>query len=160
MLFLEIDNRTDQIAHVFSANLSGKRTIGQGSSTRFQGLSIGTFIFWKTKEETPQLQGSAITGCLETPRGDFVQYILDGQQRIRRYMHSQGDSPSPKMARKLTIKISSSTWIMTRSRRTNCRHREIQGRYMSQFTMFLRRNGGILQRDRRTSRASRSLRTN
>lgn len=46
------------------------------------GYPIGTFILWKTKERLRSVRN--IGGILlpDTPEGDFVQYVLDGQQRM------------------------------------------------------------------------------
>lgn len=47
-----------------------------------QGFPIGTFILWKTKERLRDIRN---VGNIELPApdpGDFVQYVLDGQQRI------------------------------------------------------------------------------
>lgn len=47
-----------------------------------KGYPIGTFIFWKTKE---QLRSVRNLGDIELPmpeEGDFVNYVLDGQQRL------------------------------------------------------------------------------
>lgn len=47
-----------------------------------KGYPIGTFIFWKTKERLPHIRNIGNTNLPEPPAGDFVQYVLDGQQRI------------------------------------------------------------------------------
>ena len=47
-----------------------------------KGFPIGTFIFWKTKEELRSCKEVGNHKLPETPKGDYVQYILDGQQRI------------------------------------------------------------------------------
>lgn len=47
-----------------------------------KGYPIGTFIFWKTKD---QLRSVRDLGGIELPvppKGDFVNYVLDGQQRL------------------------------------------------------------------------------
>jgi len=47
-----------------------------------KGYPIGTFIFWKTKE---RLRSVRNLGGIELPgpqKGDFVNYVLDGQQRL------------------------------------------------------------------------------
>lgn len=43
---------------------------------------IGTFIFWKTKEELRALRNLGGIDLPPTPEGDYIQYILDGQQRL------------------------------------------------------------------------------
>src|SRR4051794_28123294 len=47
-----------------------------------KGFPIGTFIFWKTKEELRSYKEVGNHKLPETPKGDYVQYVLDGQQRI------------------------------------------------------------------------------
>ena len=47
-----------------------------------KGFPIGTFIFWKTKEELRSYKEVGNHRLPDTPEGDYVQYILDGQQRI------------------------------------------------------------------------------
>ncbi|HBO85159.1 MAG TPA: hypothetical protein DD641_09405, partial [Deltaproteobacteria bacterium] len=47
-----------------------------------KGYPIGTFIFWKTRE---RLRAIRIIGGIELPEppdGDFILYVLDGQQRL------------------------------------------------------------------------------
>jgi len=47
-----------------------------------KGYPIGTLIFWKTKERLRAIRD--IGGCIlpEPDEGDFVEYVLDGQQRL------------------------------------------------------------------------------
>jgi hypothetical protein len=47
-----------------------------------KGYPIGTFILWKTKESLRTVKN--IGGALlpDTPAGDYVQHVLDGQQRL------------------------------------------------------------------------------
>ena len=47
-----------------------------------KGFPIGTFIFWKTKEELRSYKDVGNHRLPDTPEGDYVEYILDGQQRI------------------------------------------------------------------------------
>jgi len=47
-----------------------------------KGYPIGTFIFWKTKEVLRTVRNIGGANLPETPEGDFIQYVLDGQQRI------------------------------------------------------------------------------
>jgi hypothetical protein len=47
-----------------------------------KGYPIGTFIFWKTKEELRALRNLGGLELPATPKGDFIQYVLDGQQRL------------------------------------------------------------------------------
>ena len=47
-----------------------------------KGYPIGTFIFWKTKDELRALRNLGGLDLPKTPKGDFIQYVLDGQQRL------------------------------------------------------------------------------
>jgi hypothetical protein len=47
-----------------------------------KGYPIGTFIIWKTKEILRTVRNIGGIEFPETPKGDFVEYVLDGQQRI------------------------------------------------------------------------------
>ena len=47
-----------------------------------KGFPIGTFIFWRTRDELRSYKEVGNHRLPETPKGDYVQYILDGQQRI------------------------------------------------------------------------------
>jgi hypothetical protein len=47
-----------------------------------KGYPIGTFIFWKTKEPLRVIRNLGNATLPKTPSGDYVQYVLDGQQRL------------------------------------------------------------------------------
>lgn len=47
-----------------------------------KGYPIGTFILWKTKEELRVVRNIGNLDLRPTPKGDFVQYVIDGQQRL------------------------------------------------------------------------------
>lgn len=47
-----------------------------------KGYPIGTFILWKTKEQLRVVRNLGSFALPETPEGDFVDYVLDGQQRL------------------------------------------------------------------------------
>lgn len=47
-----------------------------------KGYPIGTFIFWKTKERLRSVKNIGGLELPEPPKGDFVNFVLDGQQRI------------------------------------------------------------------------------
>ena len=47
-----------------------------------KGYPIGTFILWKTKESLRTVRNLGGAELPATPAGDFVQYVLDGQQRL------------------------------------------------------------------------------
>jgi len=47
-----------------------------------KGFPIGTFIFWKTREELRHVKNIGNVTLPEPPAGEPVSYVLDGQQRI------------------------------------------------------------------------------
>ncbi|MDO9098042.1 MAG: DUF262 domain-containing protein, partial [Candidatus Methanoperedens sp.] len=47
-----------------------------------KGFPIGTFIFWKTREELRHIKNIGNFDLPDIPKGDAVYYVLDGQQRI------------------------------------------------------------------------------
>lgn len=47
-----------------------------------KGFPIGTFILWKTKESLRTVRNIGGAELPPTPPGDFVQHVLDGQQRL------------------------------------------------------------------------------
>lgn len=47
-----------------------------------KGYPIGTFVLWKTKDELRALRNLGGLDLPKTPKGDFIDYVLDGQQRI------------------------------------------------------------------------------
>ena len=48
----------------------------------FKGYPIGTFILWKTKESLRSIRNLGNANLPVTPEGDYIQYVLDGQQRL------------------------------------------------------------------------------
>ena len=47
-----------------------------------KGFPIGTFILWKTDEQLRSIRNLGNAELPTTPKGDSVQYVLDGQQRL------------------------------------------------------------------------------
>jgi len=47
-----------------------------------KGYPIGTFILWKTKEELRYIRNIGNVMLPPTPTGDYIHYVLDGQQRL------------------------------------------------------------------------------
>ena len=47
-----------------------------------KGYPIGTFILWQTDERLRSIRNLGDITLPETPEGHFVQYVLDGQQRM------------------------------------------------------------------------------
>ncbi|MDD5457738.1 MAG: DUF262 domain-containing protein [Candidatus Margulisbacteria bacterium] len=47
-----------------------------------KGYPIGTFIFWKTNERLRAIRNIGGIELPEASKGEFIQYVLDGQQRL------------------------------------------------------------------------------
>lgn len=47
-----------------------------------RGFPVGTFIVWKTREALRAIRNIGGASLPDTPEGDAVQYVLDGQQRL------------------------------------------------------------------------------
>ncbi|MBE9102133.1 DUF262 domain-containing protein [filamentous cyanobacterium LEGE 07170] len=47
-----------------------------------KGYPIGTFIFWRTKEQLRSVKNIGHQELPEPVKGEFVDYVLDGQQRL------------------------------------------------------------------------------
>lgn len=47
-----------------------------------KGYPIGTFIYWRTDEELRSVRNIGNLNLPEQAKGEFVNYVLDGQQRI------------------------------------------------------------------------------
>ncbi|WP_195962592.1 GmrSD restriction endonuclease domain-containing protein [Clostridium tyrobutyricum] len=47
-----------------------------------KGYPIGTFILWKTRENLRSIKNIGAIELPTVPEGDYVEYILDGQQRM------------------------------------------------------------------------------
>lgn len=47
-----------------------------------KGYPVGTFIIWKTRERLRSIKNLGSANLPDPPEGDFIQYILDGQQRM------------------------------------------------------------------------------
>lgn len=80
-----------------------------------KGFPIGTFIFWKTREELRHVRNLGNIDLPETPKGDAVSYVLDGQQRITSlYALRKGLKITTNDKKILTTKISTSTLNLNR----------------------------------------------
>ena len=83
------------------SDLMGKVTSGRVKIPRFQrdfvwslnksaslldsiikGYPVGTFIIWKTKERLRSVRNVGSMDLPDPPEGDYVHFVLDGQQRI------------------------------------------------------------------------------
>ncbi|MGL4392017.1 MAG: GmrSD restriction endonuclease domain-containing protein [Fusobacteriaceae bacterium] len=59
-----------------------KKAVSALLDSILKGYPIGTFIFWKTKEKLRSVKNLGGIVFPITPEGEFIQYVLDGQQRI------------------------------------------------------------------------------
>ena len=59
-----------------------KQKSGELLDSILKGYPIGTFIFWKTKEELRAIRNIGGLELPKTPKGDYILYVLDGQQRL------------------------------------------------------------------------------
>ena len=81
-LFVEIDSGQIKLPMFQREFVWEKEQSAKLIDSILKGFPIGTFIFWKTKEELRSYKEVGNHKLPETPKGDHVQYILDGQQRI------------------------------------------------------------------------------
>jgi hypothetical protein len=81
-LFVEIDAGQIKLPRFQREFVWDKEQSAKLIDSILKGFPIGTFIFWKTKEELRSYKEVGNHKLLETPKGDYAQYILDGQQRI------------------------------------------------------------------------------
>ncbi len=81
-IFSDIDNGVIKIPQFQREFVWSIEQSAQLIDSMLKGYPIGTFIFWKTKEELRSVRNIGNIQLPETPKGDFVKYILDGQQRI------------------------------------------------------------------------------
>ena len=81
-LFVEIDTGQIKLPMFQREFVWDKEQSSKLIDSILKGFPIGTFIFWKTKEELRSYKEVGNHKLPATPKGDYVQYILDGQQRI------------------------------------------------------------------------------
>jgi len=81
-LFVEIDTGQIKLPMFQRDFVWDKEQSAKLIDSILKGFPIGTFIFWKTREELRSYRDVGNHRLPETPRGDYAQYILDGQQRI------------------------------------------------------------------------------
>jgi hypothetical protein len=81
-LFLEIDSGQIKLPMFQREFVWDKEQSAKLIDSILKGYPIGTFIFWKTKESLRSVKDIGNHSLPETPKGDYAQYILDGQQRI------------------------------------------------------------------------------
>ncbi len=81
-LFVQIDTGEIKLPRFQREFVWDKEQSAKLIDSILKGFPIGTFIFWKTKEELRSYKEVGNHKLPDTPKGDYVQYILDGQQRI------------------------------------------------------------------------------
>lgn len=81
-LFLEIDAGQVKLPRFQREFVWDKEQSAKLIDSILKGFPIGTFIFWKTKEVLRSYKEIGNHKLPETPKGDYAQYVLDGQQRI------------------------------------------------------------------------------
>jgi hypothetical protein len=81
-LFVEIDSGQIKLPMFQREFVWEKEQSARLIDSILKGFPIGTFIFWKTKDELRSYKEVGNHKLPETDKGDYVQYILDGQQRI------------------------------------------------------------------------------
>lgn len=81
-LFIQIDSGQIKLPMFQREFVWEKEQSSKLIDSILKGFPIGTFIFWKTKEELRSYKEVGNHKLPETDKGDYVQYILDGQQRI------------------------------------------------------------------------------
>ncbi len=81
-LFTEIDTGRIKIPQFQRDFVWDKRQTARLLDSLIKGFPIGTFIFWKTKEKLREVRDIGNISLPDTPEGEFVYYVLDGQQRI------------------------------------------------------------------------------
>jgi len=81
-LFLEIDSGQIKLPMFQREFVWDKEQSAKLIDSILKGYPIGTFIFWKTREALRSVKDIGNHTLPETPKGDYAQYILDGQQRI------------------------------------------------------------------------------
>jgi hypothetical protein len=82
VLFMEIDQGRIKIPLFQREFVWAKEQSAKLVDSILKGYPIGTFIFWKTKEELRSYREIGHFQLPKIPKGDFAEYVLDGQQRI------------------------------------------------------------------------------
>jgi hypothetical protein len=81
-LFLEIDSGQIKLPMFQREFVWDKEQSAKLIDSILKGYPIGTFILWKTRDALRSVKDIGNHTLPETPKGDYAQYILDGQQRI------------------------------------------------------------------------------
>lgn len=81
-LFTEIDTGRIKIPQFQRDFVWDKEQTARLIDSLIKGFPIGNFIFWKTKDKLREVRNIGNVSLPDTPAGEFVYYVLDGQQRI------------------------------------------------------------------------------
>jgi hypothetical protein len=81
-LFVDIDRGDIKLPMFQREFVWSKEQTAQLIDSIIKGYPIGTFIFWKTKEKLASHKNIGNHKIPNSSSGDYVDYILDGQQRI------------------------------------------------------------------------------
>lgn len=81
-LFAEIENGTIKIPQFQRNFVWSKAKSAKLLDSIVKGYPIGTFILWKTNECLRSIRNLGGVSLPETPKGDAVEYVLYGQQRL------------------------------------------------------------------------------
>ncbi len=82
ILFSDIDAGRIKIPKFQREFVWSKNQTAKLIDSLIKGYPIGTFILWKTKDELRYFKNIGNVELPEIPKGDYAQYVLDGQQRI------------------------------------------------------------------------------
>ena len=82
VLFLDIDQGQIKLPMFQRDFVWDKEQTAKLIDSILKGFPIGTFIFWKTRDELRSYRNLGNHPLPDTPEGDYAHYILDGQQRI------------------------------------------------------------------------------
>ena len=81
-LFYEIERGSIKVPQFQRDFIWTKNKSARLLDSLLKGYPIGTFILWKTDEELRSIRNLGGVNLPPTPKGDSVQYVLDGQQRL------------------------------------------------------------------------------
>jgi hypothetical protein len=81
-LFADIENGSIKIPQFQRNFVWSKAKSAKLLDSVVKGYPIGTFILWKTNERLRSIRNLGGVPLPETPKGDAVKYVLDGQQRL------------------------------------------------------------------------------
>lgn len=82
VLFANIDSGLTKIPDFQRDFVWSKEQTAKLIDSIIKGFPIGTFIFWKTREELRYIKNIGNANLPDIPKGDPAFYVLDGQQRI------------------------------------------------------------------------------